>query len=116
MSDLNDPTPPAGGSGQDDSNGQPPVDERVSDLAHRETAYQFRMVMKRIKKPIAERIRSKKVLCILIGHAEFTSQLPQFGTDKTGKYLDLYYWRNRGFLTRKGGRPTVVFAEEDVME
>ncbi|HAA60046.1 MAG TPA: hypothetical protein DCE39_03855 [Planctomycetaceae bacterium] len=90
--------------------------ERVSDLAHRETAYQFRMVMKRIRKPIAERIRSKKVLCILIGHAEFTSQLPQFGTDKTGKDLDFYNWRNRGFLTRKGGRPTVVFAEEDVME
>ena len=90
--------------------------ERVSDLAHRETAYQFRMVMKRIKKPIAERIRSKKVLCILIGHAEFASQLPQFGTDKTGKELDFYNWRNRGFLTRKGGRPTVVFAEEDVME
>ena len=33
MSDLNDPIPPVGGSGQDDSNGQPPVDERVSDLA-----------------------------------------------------------------------------------
>jgi hypothetical protein len=90
--------------------------ERVSDLAHRETAYQFKMVMKRIKKKIAERIRAKKVLCILIGHSEFTSQLPQFGTDKTGKELDFYNWRSRGFLTHKGGRPTVVFAEEDVME
>lgn len=90
--------------------------ERVSDLAHRETAYQFEMVMKRVRKEIAERIRGKKVLCILIGHSEFTSQLPQFGTDKTGKELDFYNWRNRGFLTHKGGRPTVVFAEEDVME
>jgi hypothetical protein len=90
--------------------------EQVSDLAHHETAYQFKMVMRRIAKPIAERIRKKKVLCILIGHSEFTSQLPQFGTDKTGKELDFYNWRNRGFLTHKGGRPTVVFAEEDVME
>ena len=90
--------------------------ERVSDLAHRETAHQFEMVMKRVRKEIAERIREKKVLCILIGHSEFTSQLPQFGTDKTGKELDFYNWRNRGFLTHKGGRPTVVFAEEDVME
>ena len=90
--------------------------ERVSDLAHRETAYQFEMVMKRVRKPIAKRIRKKQVLCILIGHSEFTSQLPQFGTDKTGKELDFYNWRRRGFLTHKGGRPTVVFAEEDVME
>lgn len=90
--------------------------DQVSDLAHRETAYQFKMVMKRVNRKIAERIRKKKVLCILIGHSEFTSQLPQFGTDKIGKELDFYNWRNRGFLTHKGGRPTVVFAEEDVME
>lgn len=90
--------------------------ERVSDLAHREAAYQFSMIMRRISKPVAERIRDRKVLCILIGHDELTSQIPQFQTDKKGKELDFYNWRNRGFLTHKFGRPTVVFAEEDVME
>ncbi len=90
--------------------------ERVSDLAHLEAAYQFGMVMQRISKPVAERIREQKVLCILIAHDELTSQLPQFQTDKTGKELDFYNWRSRGFLTRKNDRPTVVFAEEDVLE
>ena len=90
--------------------------EKVSDLAHLEAAYQFGMIMRRISKPIAQRIREKKVLCILIGHKELTSQLPQFQTKKTGKELDFYNWRSRGFLTRKNGRPTVVFAEEDVLE
>lgn len=90
--------------------------EKVSDIAHLEAAYQFGMIMQRISPPIAERIREKKVLCILIGHDELTSQLPQFATDKTGKELDFYNWRSRGFLTRRNGRPTVVFAEEDVLE
>jgi hypothetical protein len=90
--------------------------QHVSDLAHLEAAYQFGMVMQRISKPIAERIREKKVLCILIGHKELTSQLPQFASKKTGKELDFYNWRSRGFLTHKNGRPTVVFAEEDVLE
>ena len=90
--------------------------EQVSDLAHREAAYQFGMIMQRISPPIAKRIREKKVLCILIGHKELTSQVPQFASKKTGKELDFYNWRNRGFLTHKNGRPTVVFAEEDVLE
>ncbi len=90
--------------------------QRVSDLAHREAAYQFGMIMQRIAPPIAQRIRERKVLCLLIGHDELTSQLPQFKSDKTGKELDFYNWRNRGFLTHKQGRPTVVFAEEDVLE
>ena len=89
---------------------------RVSDLAHLEAAYQFGMIMQRISPAIAKRIREKKVLCILIGHGELTSQLPQFKSNKTGKELDFYNWRSRGFLTRKNNRPTVVFAEEDVLE
>ena len=90
--------------------------EKVADLAHHETAYQFNMLMRNIKPPIAEAIRRKRVLCLLIGHNEFTSQLPQFTTNKKGEELDFYNWRQRGFLTRIGSRPTVVFAEEDVME
>ncbi len=90
--------------------------DRVSDHAHREAAYQFDMILKDINPKIAQRIRDRKVLCILIGHKEFTSDLPQFTTKKTGKELDFYNWRQRGFLSWKGGRPTVVFAEEDVLE
>jgi len=90
--------------------------EHVSDDAHREAAYQFEMIMKSIDPEVAERIRDHEVLCLLIGHAELTSDLPQFATDKTGEDLDFYNWRQRGFLSWKGGRPTVVFAEEDVLE
>ena len=89
---------------------------KVSDLAHQETAYQFDMLMRSMKSGIAERIRKKKVLCLLIGHDELTSQLPQFITEKKGKELDFYNWRQRGFLSHIGSRPTVVFAEEDVLE
>ncbi len=89
---------------------------KVADLAHLETAHQFDMLMRSIKPAIADQVRKKKVLCLLIGHNEFTSQLPQFITDKKGKELDFYNWRQRGFLTHIGSRPTVVFAEEDVME
>ncbi len=89
---------------------------RVVDLAHLEAAYQFDLIMKSIQPDVAERIRDSKVLCILIGHQELTSEVPQFATDKTGKELDFYNWRQRGFLTRINGRPTVVFAEEDVLE
>ena len=89
---------------------------KVADRAHHETAYQFDMLMRNIKPQIAEAIRKKRVLCLLIGHNEFTSQLPQFTTNKKGEDLDFYNWRQRGFLTRIGSRPTVVFAEEDVME
>ena len=89
---------------------------KVADQAHHETAYQFDMLMRNINPQIAEAIRKKRVLCLLIGHNEFTSQLPQFTTNKKGEDLDFYNWRQRGFLTRIGSRPTVVFAEEDVME
>ena len=89
---------------------------RVASVAHQETAYQFDMLMRNLKPDIADRIRKKKVLCLLIGHNELTSQLPQFPTNKTGDELDFYNWRQRGFLTYIGSRPTVVFAEEDVME
>jgi hypothetical protein len=88
----------------------------VGDTTHREVAYQFDMVMKSIDPKVAQRVRDRGVLCLLIGHDERTSELPQFATDKTGEELDFYNWRNRGFLTWKDGRPTVVFAEEDVME
>ena len=90
--------------------------DKVADLAHMETAHQFDMLMRSIKPEIVDRVRRKKVLCLLIGHNEFTSQLPQFTTDKKGRELDFYNWRQRGFLTHIGSRPTVVFAEEDVME
>ena len=90
--------------------------DRVTDTAHREAAYQFSMIMQSIQPQIAENIRKEKVLCLLIGHKELTSQLPQFKSDRTGQELDFYNWRNRGFLTRKQGRPVVVFAEEDVLE
>ena len=89
---------------------------KVSDLAHQETAYQFDMLMRSMNLGIAERIRKKKVLCLLIGHDELTSQLPQFITEKKGEELDFYNWRQRGFLSHIGSRPTVVFAEEDVLE
>jgi len=90
--------------------------ERVSDFAHLEAAYLFDAIMKRIDPPVAQRIRDREPLCILIGHEELTSDVPQFTTDKTGEELDFYNWRSRGFLSWKGGRPTVVFAEEDVLE
>ena len=90
--------------------------DRVSDYAHFESAYLFETIMKHIAPQVAQRIRDRKVLCILIGHDEFTSDVPQFTTDKKGKELDFYNWRSRGFLTHKQGRPIVVFAEEDVLE
>ncbi len=88
----------------------------VSDFTHREAAYQFDMVMKTLRPEIAQRIRDKKVLCVLVGHKELTSDVPLFASDKTGKELDFYNWRQRGFLTKKNDRSVVLFAEEDVME
>lgn len=90
--------------------------ERVSDFAILETAYQFDMLMKDTRPNIAQRIRDKGVLCLLIAHDEHTSDLPQFRSAKTGQELDYYNWRNRGFLTTKNGVLTAVFAEEDVLE
>ncbi len=90
--------------------------DKVPDVTHLEAAYQFDQVMNCLKPGIAQRIRDKKVLCTLVGHAEMVSDMPQFPCDKTGQELDFYNWRNRGFLTTKDGRPTFLFSEEDVME
>ena len=90
--------------------------DRVSNHAHLEAAYQFDRIMKSINPEVAQRVRDRKVLCSLIGHQELTSESPQFATDKTGNQLDFYNWRRRGFLTKIDDRPTVVFAEEDVLE
>lgn len=90
--------------------------KRVSDYTHLEAAYQFDMIMKTINPAVASRIRERKVLCILVAHDELTSDVPQFKSEKTGRDLDFYNWRQRGFLTSIDGRPTVLFAEEDVME
>jgi hypothetical protein len=88
----------------------------VADVVHQEAAWVFGKVMSCLKPEIAQRILGQKVLCILVGYKEMVSDLPQFGTDKTGKELDFYNWRNRGFLTKKDGRPVFLFSEEDVME
>jgi len=90
--------------------------DRVPDYAHLETAYLFDVIMKEINPQVAQRIRDRKVLCLLIGHAELLSDLPEFATDKTGEELAFYNWRHRGSLDTKNGRLTVVFAEEDVLE
>ena len=89
---------------------------RVSDYAHLETAYLFRHLMRALKPRIAQRIREDKVLCVLAGHKELTSDIPQFKSDKTGKDLDFYNWRSRGFLTLVDDRRVVLFSEEDVLE
>jgi hypothetical protein len=90
--------------------------KRVSDTTHLETAYLFDRMIKDLKPSISQRIREAKVLCLLVGHDELTSDLPQFKSEKTGKDLDFYNWRQRGFLTKKNDRFVVLFAEEDVME
>jgi hypothetical protein len=90
---------------------------KVSDTTHQEVAYLFDRMMRDVKPEIAKRIRDQKVLCIVAAHDEQVSDIPQFRSDKTGKDLDFYNWRNRGFLNMKDhGRPVVFFAEEDVME
>ena len=94
--------------------------ENVSDFALKESAYLFDKMMSSIDQDVAQRVRDKKVLCLLIGATEQISELPQFTTDKTGAALDYYNWRSRGFLKsiRINGRKqsVVVFAEEDVLE
>ena len=90
--------------------------DKVSDWAHREAAYQFDMVMRTLNPEVASRMRSRGILCLLIGVHEFTSDLPQYHSKLKGKELDFYNWRNRGFLSSKNGRPVVVFCEEDVLE
>ena len=90
--------------------------DKVPDYAHLETAYLFDRIVKEIDPQVARRIRGRKVLCLLIGHAELLSDLPEFATDKTGEELAFYNWRHRGSLNSKHGRLTVVFPEEDVLE
>jgi hypothetical protein len=90
--------------------------DKVSDYAHLEAAYLYDKILSTINADVAQRVRDRKVLCILVGHDELTSQIPQFKSDKTGKELDFYNWRSRGFLTKVGQRSVVLFAEEDVME
>ncbi|MBT4700023.1 MAG: hypothetical protein HOB79_03025, partial [Rhodospirillaceae bacterium] len=90
--------------------------DKVSDYAHLEAAYLYDKILSTINPDVAQRVRDRKVLCILVGHDELTSQIPQFKSDKTGKELDFYNWRSRGFLTKVGQRSVVLFAEEDVME
>jgi hypothetical protein len=90
--------------------------ERVSDVTHREAAALFDHIMRGIQKDVAQRIRDHKVLCIIAAHNELTSDIPQFKSDKTGRELDFYNWRQRGFLTRIDERIVVFFSEEDVME
>lgn len=89
---------------------------KVTDFTHLEAAYLFDKMMRTLRPDIAERVREEKVLCILVGHDELTSDIPQFKSDKTGKDLDFYNWRSRGFLSKVDGRYVVLFAEEDVME
>ncbi len=90
--------------------------EKVPDLVHQEAAYLFDKIMSDVKPAIAQRIRDHKVLCVLVGHSELVSELPQYRSDKTGKDLDFYNWRNRGSLSSPNDRLTVLFSEEDVME
>ena len=90
--------------------------DKVGDIVHQEAAWLFDKVMGGIKPQVAQRIRERKVLCILVGHAELVSDLPEFATDKTGAQRDFYNWRNRGSLSTQHGHPTVLFSEEDVME
>ncbi|MEI6232217.1 MAG: hypothetical protein WCT04_04150 [Planctomycetota bacterium] len=89
---------------------------KVSDFALLEAAYQFDKVMSAMKPEIAQRVRDKKVLCVLVGHTEQVSEMPQFPSKKTGKELDYENWRNRGFLTSLEGRRVALFSEEDVLE
>ena len=89
---------------------------KVTDYTHLEAAYLFDKMMADLKPEIAQRIRDQKVLCILVAHDELTSDVPQFKSKKTGKELDFYNWRQRGFLTKVDKRYVVFFSEEDVME
>lgn len=90
--------------------------KQVADHTLLEAAYQFDKVMSTIKPDVADRIRGHKVLCVLVAKDELTSDMPQFKSEKTGRELGFYNWRERGFLTEVDGRSTVLFAEEDVME
>ncbi|MEJ6572588.1 MAG: hypothetical protein QNL39_11445, partial [Akkermansiaceae bacterium] len=49
---------------------------KVTDYTHLEAAYLFDKMMTDLKPEIAQRIRDKKVLCILGAHDELTSDVP----------------------------------------
>ncbi len=88
----------------------------VSDYTLRETAFIFDRIMNEVRPDVAQRVRDKKVLCLIVGYHDLVSDMPQFHSDKKGKELNFYNWRSRGFLEMdKNGHPTVLFSEEDVM-
>lgn len=88
----------------------------VSDYTLRETAFLFDRILNEVRPDVAQRARDRKVLCLIVGYHDRVCDMPQFHTDKTGKELDFYNWRSRGFLEmEKNGHPTVLFSEEDVM-
>jgi hypothetical protein len=89
---------------------------KVPDVALFEAAYLFERVLRSIDPDVARRVREDEALCVLLGREELTSEVPQFVSDKKGKDLDFYNWRQRGFLTRHEGRRIFLFAEEDVLE
>jgi len=94
--------------------------DQLSDFAIKESAYLFDQIMSSIDPDVAQRVREKKLLCLLIASSEQITDLPQYHSDLTGEELDFYNWRNRGFLATLDiddrRQPVVVFAEEDVME
>ena len=62
--------------------------DRVSDYAHLEAAYLYDKILSTIDRDVAQRVRDRKVLCILVGHDELTSQIPQFKSDKIAVSID----------------------------
>ena len=77
--------------------------DRVSDYAHAESAYLFGKIMQSIDKKVADRIREKRVLCILIGHDELTSDVPQFRTKK-GQGIEIFTIGEAGAFCVGSGR------------
>jgi len=90
--------------------------KRVSDYAHLESAYLIDLVMNDLKPDVAQRVRDRKPVCLIVGHDELTSDLPQYPSDKKGKELDFYNWRNRGSLSSINDHPTILCSEEDILE
>ena len=59
-----------------------------------------------IKPEVAGRIRGAKVLCILVGHDELTSDVPQFKSDKTGEDLAWRCAATRSLYSTSGPQPS----------
>ena len=51
---------------------------KVPDLVHREAAHLLDRVLESIDPAVARRVRESGVLCVLLGHEELTSDVPQF--------------------------------------